>query len=311
MSILFSKLDDQNSTDLLYFVQGYLIKWVDSLYPYICNLDQQQLSSMRFYVMIGSKIFDIFFVALSTQEETALETVIKTISFNTKPFAFCLLLSQLNRLSTLPSSLLYNATTNRFQKYLTESVELSGTLLLSQIDTLFEHSKCQNLDCDILNTLLHFFLNQNAISNEQMEFRILKIKQVLTLLLQNLDKNSNNDLTKGESFLLDFPLMCREIYDYLFKNDHLLNRIDDFVTVFISFCKIFFKQTFTAATISTGKNTYLKRFIDYSSAFWTFVLGKLFATLPKYESNLISLVQELINIVIEEIILSPFWNSSK
>ena len=298
------------------FIANYLIKWIDSLYRACTKKYDQPSASLRLQVILCRKVYDILLVCLSTQDETTRTALFQQIFSKTKPFAFCVLFHHLDQLSEIDNSPIYNSTITQLRSHLVDgSVPIIDVLLDSQIEILFEKSQSKSLDCDILVNILAFFLNQGELnyarSDEQNETQIGNVLSQLHKHLHQSDMIISATIP-FPSFLLDFPLMCREIYILLFNRPHLLNRIENFEKTFINLTKLFFRQMFDSTINSSSENDpIVKSFVTNTISFWTFSFTKLFDTLPKYEASLNNLVHELIDVTIGEIVLSQRWNFHK
>lgn len=272
------------------------------------------MSSLRFQVALCRKVFDILLVCLSTQEETTRAAQMKDLCLNSNPFTFCVLFHHLDNMAALPVSPKFAPTIAQFRGRLVDSLDIMDTLLCSQIDILFKSGpQCKSLDCDILINLIMFFTSQGELAYErtveQKELQMSKMGAVLALLHQRLNQNTNSQAAIISS---EFPLLCREIYQLLFSNAHLLSRIDNFEETLVNLTKLFFRQMFDSTANSSAENTDVKLLSDNSAAFWTLSLEKLFDTLPKYETSLQLVVQDLLAITIDGVILDgERWNSSK
>jgi len=147
-----------------------------------------------------------------------------------------------------------------------------------------------------------------SIKNET-ETQIHQLGQVLALLLQRLTYNQQV-VGKFEQFLLDFPLLCCKLYEFLFKKVQFTSRIENFELTLTTLTKFFFNQMLQFAIISTDdEGTNRKNLVSNTTLYNSTIIQLLFGTLPMYEECLKQLSQDLINIVIDEIIQGHFCNS--
>lgn len=295
------------------FIKSYLNKWIHSIYASLSKNDQLALPVIRFQVMLCRKVYDIILVCLSKQEP--IEDVLENFFIACDPFAFCVFFHHVEQLKKLPLSENYTPVIAQYHSALTDFTKLSVEKIpfKKSVDTFFAQPQSnKSLECDILTNLfllaLHQFeLNSSDQKVEQKEHFISQIGIYLEALQHQLFESSSRPPLQ---FLLEMPLLCREIYQVFFGNPHLISKVKNFEKTFVNFTKGFFSMMLHSTTTCLPENeATVKIFVVNATTFWTFSLEQLFAMLPKYETSLKSLVRELLDVVINEMILGEKWST--
>lgn len=260
-------------------LHSYCFKWIDCCYQHCLKTG----SLTRLSVIIGWKIIDLLLLSQITfGEQIAGESTL---------FLYFLKINHLNHLASNPEAFSEDVA-KKIENLLSTNLETDcfESIVLRELDSMFNNTTNQsNLQYDILSNVLQF-IKRNVPTKELFEF--------FTEILHRFYSRLSCSLKLDYRYVLEYPLLCMQLYKFLFQNLAQLSSSDKMLEMFEKFASLSYRQLFSLLSQPTSNHN--SQFIDNSLAFCLFAFECMFANHLKPVGEFSKLVDFLFKDVINK-----------